>query len=101
VIGTTTPAKALELIESDETIDLLFSDIVMPGSIDGLELAKLAHDRRPQLHILLTTGYPDLKLQRSGSDDFQRWEILKKPYRREDLKSKLQTMFENTEPMFA
>jgi len=94
VIETATPAKALEFIESDETIDLLFSDIVMPGSIDGLELAKLAHDRRPQLQILLTTGYPDLKLQRSGSDDFQRWEILKKPYRRADLKSKLQTMFE-------
>jgi nitrogen-specific signal transduction histidine kinase/CheY-like chemotaxis protein len=95
VIGTATPNKAIEVIESNETIDLLFSDVVMPGSIDGLELAKRAHERRPHLQILLTTGYPDLRLQRSGSDDFQRWEILKKPYRRDDLKSKLQTMFEN------
>src|SRR5262245_34330130 len=41
VIETATPARALDVIESDEPVDLLFSDIVMPGTIDGLELAKL------------------------------------------------------------
>jgi hypothetical protein len=60
-----------------------------------------AHDHKPHLKILLTTGFPDLKLQRSGSGEFQQWAILKKPYRRDELKSKLQAMFERREPCSA
>jgi len=41
------------------------SDIVMPGSIDGIELARRTRQRRPTVKILLTSGYPDLKTSRA------------------------------------
>jgi signal transduction histidine kinase/FixJ family two-component response regulator len=97
VIDAATPDKALAVIESDEQLDLLFSDVVMPGPMDGLQLAQVAHERRPDLKILLTTGYPDLKFARSSSDEYQQWSILKKPYRRDELKAKLKKMLEHSE----
>jgi DNA-binding NtrC family response regulator len=58
----------------------------MPGSIDGIELARLVRERRPDLKVLLTSGYPDLKAARSAEDSYVQWDILKKPYRRPELK---------------
>ena len=65
---------ALREIESDG-IDLVFSDIVMPGKMDGLGLARRLKAMRPQLPILLATGYSDAALNVRG--DFP---ILRKPY---------------------
>jgi signal transduction histidine kinase/CheY-like chemotaxis protein len=83
-------AEALEIISSAESFDLLFSDIVMPGSIDGVELAHLARERRPGLRIMLSSGFPDLKSGRSSEDCYEQWQILKKPYRRSELQDALQ-----------
>jgi DNA-binding LytR/AlgR family response regulator len=68
----------------------LFSDIVMPGPIDGVELARQARIRRPGLLVLLTSGFPDLKIARSAEESYSDWDILKKPYRRNELQSALQ-----------
>jgi len=87
-IEASNPDIALEMIERGEPIDLLFSDIVMPGSIDGIELARRTRQRRPTLKILLTSGYPDLKTSRAEEAHTQ-WEVLKKPYRRSDLQAAL------------
>jgi CheY-like chemotaxis protein len=65
---------ALREIERDG-IDFVFSDIVMPGKIDGLGLARRLKAMRPQLPILLATGYSDAALNVRG--DFP---ILRKPY---------------------
>jgi PAS domain S-box-containing protein len=65
---------ALREIERDG-IDLVFSDIVMPGKMDGLDLARHLKTMRPQLPILLATGYSDAALNVRG--DFP---ILRKPY---------------------
>jgi PAS domain S-box-containing protein len=65
---------ALKEVERDG-IDLIVSDIVMPGSIDGLKLARTIRDMRPNLPILLTTGYSDAALK-VGSE----FPILAKPY---------------------
>lgn len=65
---------ALKEIESDG-IDLVFSDIVMPGKMDGLGLAKAVRARRPDLPVLLTTGYSEALA--GGQTDFH---ILRKPY---------------------
>jgi PAS domain S-box-containing protein len=65
---------ALKEVERDG-IDLIVSDIVMPGSIDGLKLARTIRDKRPDLPILLTTGYSDAALK-VGSE----FPILAKPY---------------------
>jgi CheY-like chemotaxis protein len=50
---------ALELLENGTKIDLVFSDIVMPGTIDGIGLAREIHSRYPGLPVLLTTGFSD------------------------------------------
>jgi CheY-like chemotaxis protein len=65
---------ALREIEHDG-IDLVFSDIVMPGKMDGLGLARRVREIRPQLPVLLATGYSDAALNVRG--DFP---ILRKPY---------------------
>jgi signal transduction histidine kinase/CheY-like chemotaxis protein len=92
------PAEALEIIAGKEPFDLLFSDIVMPGPIDGVELAKLAREQRPGLKIMLTSGFPDLKNGRSPADSYVQWQILKKPYRRSDLQHALQGILGEDEP---
>lgn len=49
--------EALAVIDSEPDIDLLFTDIVMPGGCDGLSLAEQARQRLPRLRILYTSGY--------------------------------------------
>jgi PAS domain S-box-containing protein len=74
---------ALKEVEHDG-IDLIVSDIVMPGSIDGLKLARTIRDKRPDLPILLTTGYSDAALK-AGSE----FPILAKPYLIHELSNAL------------
>ena len=70
---------ALRAIECND-IDLVFSDIVMPGRIDGLNLARILREKRPDLPILLATGYSDAAAGVRG--DFP---ILRKPYEIHEL----------------
>ena len=66
----------LESIERDANIDLVFSDILMPGGMNGLELADIVRRRFPQIAVLLTTGYSS-----SAQDAVRRgFEVLQKPY---------------------
>jgi len=79
---------ALQKLGTEMHVDLLFTDIVMPGGINGWELADLARKARPQLRILLTSGYAleTLTAQghlRDGSA------ILAKPYRKAELARRL------------
>jgi CheY-like chemotaxis protein len=48
---------ALEILEADPTVDLLFTDIRMPGSIDGWSLARAARQLRPDLPVIYATGF--------------------------------------------
>jgi two-component system, cell cycle sensor histidine kinase and response regulator CckA len=86
------PAEALALISGTEPFDLLFSDIVMPGPTDGVELARQARELRPDLKVMLTSGYPDLKTAHSSEESYVQWRILKKPYRRRELQQALAEM---------
>jgi PAS domain S-box-containing protein len=74
VLWASDAETALKEVERDG-IDLIVSDIVMPGSIDGLRLARIIRDKHPDLPILLTTGYSDAALK-VGSE----FPILNKPY---------------------
>jgi PAS domain S-box-containing protein len=67
-------AAALREIERSN-VDLVFSDIIMPGKMDGLTLARRLRELRPELPILLATGYSDAATQVHG--DFP---VLRKPY---------------------
>jgi CheY-like chemotaxis protein len=74
---------ALKEIEKDG-IDLVFSDIVMPGRMDGLGLARLIKKNHPGLPILLATGYSEAA--QSAHADFP---ILRKPYQMHELSKAL------------
>jgi PAS domain S-box-containing protein len=84
VIEADSGPAALGLIESGEPIDLVFTDIVMPGGMTGYEVARHARQRRPGIKILLTSGYEAevAPAQDPTSDQFR---ILRKPYRQADL----------------
>jgi signal transduction histidine kinase len=73
---------ALETIDSGADIDLLLTDIVMPGGMNGHELARLAMLRRPDLKTLLTTGFSDVT---NGNGTSVPLHILRKPYRKDEL----------------
>src|SRR5207302_3773541 len=57
VIEAASAAAALERLEA-EKIDLMLTDIVMPGEMDGIELARLALRYSPELKVVLTSGFP-------------------------------------------
>ena len=48
--------EALDVLDEHEEIGVLFTDINMPGPLDGLDLARMVHARRPKIHIILTSG---------------------------------------------
>jgi len=75
-------AEALEILAADKPFDLLFTDVVMPGRMSGVDLARLAREKWPNLKVLLTSGYPDLKTRH---ESFQNITMIKKPYRGDDL----------------
>jgi len=76
--------EALTIIDSGEKIDLLFTDVVMPGAIDGRQLAVEALHRRPSLRVLFTSGYAANALVHGGRPDAG-IVLLAKPYRRAEL----------------
>jgi two-component system NtrC family sensor kinase len=66
----------LDLLEREDGIDLVFSDILMPGGMNGLELAEAVRRKYPKLAVLLTTGYST-----SAQDALRRgFDVLQKPY---------------------
>ena len=79
--------SALAVIEGDQAIDLLFSDIVMPGGMNGLELAQQARRRRPDLRVLHTSGYAEAAVARGSGVAAD--SLIGKPYRKEDLARKV------------
>ncbi len=81
-------ATALEILETKTNIALLFTDIVMPGAMDGVELAAEARRRYPGLRVLYTSGYTEHTLVHDGHQ-VAGAEVLAKPYRKADLAKKL------------
>ena len=68
----------------DDDIDLLFSDVMMPGGMNGRDLAKEVARLRPRIKILLTSGFTDNAVFRDGKVDAG-MNFLGKPYRRIEL----------------
>ncbi len=83
--------KAVDILRSNDGIDLLFSDVVMPGGMSGRELAEVAAEMRPSLKILLTSGYLGHPLAVS-TQALDMNAFLEKPYRPVKLVSKIRSM---------
>jgi len=77
-------AEALVVIDGPQEIDLLFTDMIMPGSMNGRELADQARQRRASLKILFTSGYSNETIIHNGHLDAGVL-LLAKPYRKSDL----------------
>jgi CheY-like chemotaxis protein len=77
------PSALARLAEMGQ-IDLLFTDLVMPGGLNGKELAEKVRQARPGIRVLLTSGYRPEAGMREGGIDTQ-FQLLAKPYRKADL----------------
>ncbi|MDB5729815.1 MAG: hypothetical protein JWQ00_3020, partial [Noviherbaspirillum sp.] len=84
--------SALYILQSGMPIDMLFTDVVMPGSIRSPELARQAKQLFPNIEVLFTSGYTQNAIVHGGRLD-PGVELLSKPYRREDLARKIRQMF--------
>jgi PAS domain S-box-containing protein len=78
------PQTALDILNGADKVDLLFTDMVMPGGINGKELATKAREKRPDLKVLFTSGFPGAALTNSGELD-RCDALLSKPYRKHEL----------------
>ncbi|CAN5672872.1 hypothetical protein BH23DEI1_BH23DEI1_10710 [soil metagenome] len=84
VIEATGGAAALALLEDRPDVELLFTDVVMPGGMSGKQLADEAVASRPALRVLFTSGYTEDAIVHHGRLD-PGVDLLTKPYRRDDL----------------
>ena len=89
--ATGAPEDALAFIAA-HGIDLVISDMVMPGSINGLDLAKALHDRDKPVPVILMTGYSDLA-QRARDEGFR---LLDKPFSLQALAHAINSVDANT-----
>lgn len=85
-------AKALQMLEKNQDVDLLFTDLVMSGGMDGRQLAAAVRKIRPDMPILFTSGYPDTYLANDEVDI----PILNKPHHREELAQMVRSVLDNS-----
>jgi signal transduction histidine kinase/CheY-like chemotaxis protein len=88
VVTAADAARALEILRGHQPIDLLFSDVIIPGGTNGAQLAVTARRVRPELKVLLTSGYTAaaLSLEHGLPDNL---DVVGKPYQRDELAKKL------------
>lgn len=87
-------ASGLAVIQSGEPIDLLFTDIVMPGSLKSPEMARRARELLPHIAVLFTSGYTENSIVHGGRLD-KGVELLSKPYTREAMARKVRHVLAN------
>jgi CheY-like chemotaxis protein len=87
-------AHRLLLAHPDLRVDVLFTDVVMPGRLDGVDLADVARVLRPGLKVLFATGFADFA--RDSRDTAMRGPVLRKPYRPAELRRALMALLEAT-----
>ena len=88
VVSAPSGEQALNVLDEGAEVDLVFTDVMMPGGMNGLQLADHVRLRRPGTPILVTTGYMDELPAARG----QRLDILSKPYRQEDLLARVRAI---------
>lgn len=91
VIEASDGAGALAALGDGARVDLLFTDVVMPGPVRGPELARRARELAPDLEVLFTSGYTESALE-SGGRIPGNCSLLSKPWRREDLAARLRQL---------
>ena len=90
VVHAENAAEALRHLQQGIGVDLLFSDIVMPGAINGLGLAQICQERFPEIPVLLTSGFSDAAQAVDG-----RFDILRKPFELSALEHAIDVVMNN------
>ena len=89
VVAAENPDVAVAILEKDIDFDLLFTDIVMPGSTSALELGAMAQRLRPRIAVLLTSGFTRDLIPAGDQPDYP---LIAKPYRGEELRAKVRSV---------
>jgi signal transduction histidine kinase len=84
-------SEAMAALARAERFELLFTDVVMPGGMSGVDLARAAREMRPALEVLFTSGYTGEAGAALAEID-QAAHLLRKPFRRDELAAKLRTV---------
>jgi CheY-like chemotaxis protein len=84
--------SALTILQSGIPIDMLFTDVVMPGPVRSIEVARQAKEMLPGIDVLFTSGYTQNAIVHGGRLD-QGVELISKPYRRDELARKIRQLF--------
>ena len=81
VLQAANAAEAIEMLEREPAISIIFTDVEMPGTMDGLKLAALVRDRWPPVKIVVTSGHKTVEI----TDLPDGGVFFSKPYRPEEL----------------
>ncbi|WP_294443297.1 histidine kinase famiy protein [uncultured Sphingomonas sp.] len=93
VLRADNASEALDLLDGAGKIDLLFSDLIMPGGMNGVMLAREVKRRRPNMNVLLTTGYAESSIERVDARGAE-FELIQKPYKRTELATKVRQVID-------
>ncbi|WP_343222422.1 response regulator [Lysobacter sp. ISL-50] len=94
LVTAKTAQEALDIVSSGTSIDIVFSDVSMPGGLTGIDLANQLHESRPNLRVILTSGYSPNWLPSMPPN----CEFLPKPYDFSDLDRLLKRSPRRTAP---
>jgi PAS domain S-box-containing protein len=89
VVTASNGREALSFVQSGMEFDLLFTDVIMPGGLNGQQLAQEVAKLAPNIKVLFTSGYPAFAFEHLGLDVLDNLKLLRKPYRSIDLKAAL------------
>jgi len=95
VVEADTGDAAATLLKANDRVRLVLSDVRMPGGLSGIDLARFIKSEKPDVQVLLTTGYVD------GEETIEDIELLYKPYRATDLAEKIQALLDKPQPLAA
>jgi DNA-binding NtrC family response regulator len=91
VVAVETASKAFSVLEAGDQVDLILSDIRLTGDTSGIDFAKNVQARFPEIKILLVSGYDECFVRKKVQESFP---FIEKPYRPENLQSKITALLE-------
>jgi CheY-like chemotaxis protein len=93
VIEAADANQALDIMARGTSVDLLFSDVVMPGGLSGFDLAAKVTELYPPMRILLVTGFAEAAIKNGVAKD-SNLQVMSKPYRRQELAERLRALLD-------